>query len=536
MSARRGVVIYVAAAVAARSADAGAIVAAVLAGTAIAGPAVGGLLAAALTVPHLIGPLAGRLLDRRRRPGPVLAAAFVWYAVFLVVAALLLPVTVAGAAAALAAGGCAGPLVTGGLSSRLAPILDTSGRSDPAGRDQRRGQALDALTYGVAGTVGPAAVALAASALTPDGALAATAVLLALGAAVVLWLPAERQSRRGDATRSVLRLLLVSPPLRRTTTATVGSATALASAPVIAAALATARGADASVAGVLMASYGAGGLAASLILIARPLSGDPERLVRLGVAVTGGALLLPLLALPNPDAGRVVGGVAFAVVGAASAALFAATLAARTEYAPPGASARVFATVAGVKVGGSALGVAAAGLIAPLGPAVLIACAAAVCALTLGAVGLDALISAACARGVSAYGRGMATYTASRPLEGDADEYFDYIADPENLPAYFPRVTEAHELPDGKVETTAHVDADQDGKDETVTSEAQFDVDRAAREVTWSAPGPHDYHGSLRLTDDGVELTIHTTQEFDGMQQALDGSLAKIAENLSAKA
>lgn len=130
----------------------------------------------------------------------------------------------------------------------------------------------------------------------------------------------------------------------------------------------------------------------------------------------------------------------------------------------------------------------------------------------------------------------MPTYTATRPLDGDADEYFDYIADPENLPAYFPRMTEAHELPDGKVETTAHVDADQDGTDETVTSEAEFDLDRAAREVTWSAPGPHDYHGSLKLTDDGVELTIHTTSEFPGMQEALDGSLAAIAENLQKKA
>jgi len=130
----------------------------------------------------------------------------------------------------------------------------------------------------------------------------------------------------------------------------------------------------------------------------------------------------------------------------------------------------------------------------------------------------------------------MTTYTATRPLDGDADEYFDYIADPENLPAYFPRMTEAHELSDGKVETTAHVDADRDGEDETVTSEATFDADRAAREVTWSAPGPHDYHGSLRLTDDGVELTIHTTEDFDGMQAALDDALAKIAANLQAKA
>jgi hypothetical protein len=130
----------------------------------------------------------------------------------------------------------------------------------------------------------------------------------------------------------------------------------------------------------------------------------------------------------------------------------------------------------------------------------------------------------------------MPTYTATRSLEGDADVYFDYVADPENLPAYFPRVTDAHERPDGKVETTAHVDTDQDGSDETVTSQAEFDVDRAAREVRWSAPGPHDYYGSLRLTDEGVELTIHTTSEFDGMQQALDGSLEKIAANLREQA
>lgn len=130
----------------------------------------------------------------------------------------------------------------------------------------------------------------------------------------------------------------------------------------------------------------------------------------------------------------------------------------------------------------------------------------------------------------------MPTYTATRALDGDADEYFDYISDPENLPAYFPRMTDAHELPDGTVETTAHVDADRDGEDETVTSQARFDVDDAARTVTWSAPGPHDYHGSLRLTDDGVELSIHTTSEFPGMQEALDGSLAAIAQNLRAKA
>ena len=406
MSERRaGVIAYVTSAVTARSADAGAIVAAVLAGTAAGGPAAGGLLAAALTIPHLIGPLAGRLLDARERPGPVLAGAFLWYAAFLVVAAVTLPVSIIGAAAALAAAGCAGPLVTGGLSSRLASILaarSAAGESaeesaddaaDAARVTQRRGQALDALTYGVAGTVGPAAVAAGAVLLSPAGALAATAGLLVIAAVPVLWLPRTRRTAARAAGGGILRVLLTSAPLRRTTVATVGSATALAAAPVIAAALASSRGAAPSSAALLMALYGAGGLAAALLLIARPLSGSPERLVRIGVAVTGVALLLPLAALLAPSAETAIGGVAFALVGASNSALFAATLAARTEYSPPGAAARVFATVAGVKVAGSAIGVAAAGLIAPFGAGVLILCAAGVCALTLTAVALDAAIA-----------------------------------------------------------------------------------------------------------------------------------------------
>ncbi|MDR6611280.1 hypothetical protein [Leifsonia sp. 1010] len=399
MSERRaGVIAYVTSAVTARSADAGAIVAAVLAGTAVGGPAAGGLLAAALTIPHLIGPLAGRLLDARERPGPVLAAAFGWYAAFLIVAAVTLPVSIIGAAAALAAAGCAGPLVTGGLSSRLAPILATVSTSDEPVADagsvtQRRGQALDALTYGVAGTVGPAAIAAGAVILSPGGALAATAGLLVIAAVPVLWLPRSRQTAARDTSGGILRVLLASAPLRRTTVATVGSATALASAPVIAAALAASRGASPASAALLMALYGAGGLGAALLLIARPLSGSPERLVRIGVAVASLALLLPLAALLVPSAATVIAGAAFALVGAASSALFAATLAARTEYSPPGAAARVFATVAGVKVAGTAMGVAAAGLIAPFGAGVLILCAAGVCALTLAAVALDAAIT-----------------------------------------------------------------------------------------------------------------------------------------------
>src|SRR5690349_5177586 len=57
---------------------------------------------------------------------------------------------------AAAAGAC-GPLLTGGLSSRLAAL------APPQEKAQRRAQGLDALSYGIGGTAGPAAVAALAS-------------------------------------------------------------------------------------------------------------------------------------------------------------------------------------------------------------------------------------------------------------------------------------------------------------------------------------------------------------------------------------
>ncbi|MGH1524062.1 SRPBCC family protein [Leifsonia sp. L25] len=126
----------------------------------------------------------------------------------------------------------------------------------------------------------------------------------------------------------------------------------------------------------------------------------------------------------------------------------------------------------------------------------------------------------------------MTTYTATRAIEGDTDAYFSYIADPENLPQYFPHMVSAHEQPDGTVETTAHVHTDRDGKEETVTAEARFDADFAAKEIRWSAPGPHDYSGSLRVSDGTAELTIDTTEDLPGIQRSLEDALETIAQNL----
>jgi hypothetical protein len=63
-----------------------------------------------------------------------------------------------------------------------------------------------------------------------------------------------------------------------------------------------------------------------------------------------------------------LGLLAFGLAGAANAPFFTATLASRSAYAPPGARAQVFVSMAALKVASAALGTALAGLLAALGP------------------------------------------------------------------------------------------------------------------------------------------------------------------------
>src|SRR3954465_2531719 len=157
---------YLLAATLARGADGGAAVGLVLLATSPAtglrhGAAAGGLLAAALTAPHLPGPLGARELARARDGRGVLATACVAYGFALGGAALLLGrVPLVFVAAAVGGAGLGGPLLTGGLSSRLAGIA----------RDDGRAEGWDAVTYGLAGTLGPAVVAALAAGATPPAA------------------------------------------------------------------------------------------------------------------------------------------------------------------------------------------------------------------------------------------------------------------------------------------------------------------------------------------------------------------------------
>lgn len=366
---------FLVAATLARGADGGAAVALVLLAvqarpTVPHAAAVGGLLAAGLMAPHALGPWVARALDRVRDGRRFLAGAFVGYGVALAAAGVAfghVPVPVV-LACTVVAGAC-GPLLTGGLSSRVA------GLCGPDQRAQRRGEGWDAVSYGLAGTLGPAAVAgLAAltDVLTAVLSLAAAAVVAAV---ITLTLPADHGSadRQVAAVRAVLALLIRQGPLRRVNVATMGAAFCLGALPVTAVVLAGHLSADPDAGAMLVAVFGAGTLVGSLVLTAFPLRGEAETLSVRCVAVLGVAALLCAAA---PLYGFALAG--FAAIGLANAPFVTATFAARSQYAPPEARAQVFVTMSSLKVAAAATGTAAAGVLTTLGPRALPAVFAAV--------------------------------------------------------------------------------------------------------------------------------------------------------------
>ena len=345
---------YVFAATLVRSADGGAVVAIVLLAHASGMPGwLAGLLGASITAPHLLGPLIARHLDTARDGRKVIAFSAVLHGGLLGAAALLLPVTVAiWPAMLLFVSGIFGPMLTGGISSRLPSI------AGPEQRSQRRAQSWDVASYGLSGTLGPAAVAWIAA-----GSDALTATLVLAGAAVagagaVLALPKQEPPDKAvdvPSPRRTLSLIWERGPLRRTLGLTVTVAFSVAALPIYAVATAHAFG-GASAAGTMVAAYGIGNLLGSAGLMLRPLRRDADPLMSSLAALVAATLILVMLTPTLPTSL-----IAFCLAGVANAMFFAATLAARSEYAPIEARGQVFIWVGALKIAAGSAGTAIAG-------------------------------------------------------------------------------------------------------------------------------------------------------------------------------
>jgi len=384
---------YVLAATVARAADSAAAVAVVLMvlspKTNVSNPGLAaGILSACLTAPHLLGPLLGRRLDLARNGWNVIAAACLIYGTAVAAAAIALGRTpLWGTGLLLIIAGASGPLLTGGFSSRLPALVRVDQRS------QRRAQGWDATTYGVGGTVGPAAAAAVSGVASPMIAILAVAAAALLAAVLTMTLP--RVSTRGAAPQGsvpspaqVLRLIAGTGALRRTVYVTMALAMPGAAISIAAVGMAPRLEINAANAALLTAAFGLGSLAGSMALMIAPLRGPAEKAVIRLAAAAGVAFALAALVPSFPYAL-----VAFGVAGVLNSLFFTATLASRAEYAPDNARAQAFIWTAALKVTAAAVGTALAGALISLdarlpliaGGALAIAAAAAASVETRGA-------------------------------------------------------------------------------------------------------------------------------------------------------
>lgn len=382
-TSRSGLARYVIAATLARSADGGAVVAIVLLVTTSGAPGwLAGILGACITAPHLFGPFVARTLDTARDGRTVIAWACLMHGATLAAAVLLYPVTppiVPGLL--LIASGLVGPLLTGGISSRLSAIAGGSRTS------QRRAHGWDVATYGISGTIGPTLVAAVSAWANPAVAALILAGLTFVAAAVVRVLPPSppgpAPSEVPRAARTLL-MMLSTGPLRRTLYMTVVIALSVAALPISAVASAAGMRVEPAAAGVLTAVYGLGGLLGSAGVMIRPLRSDADHLMTWLGAAVGMALCGAAFAGQFP-----VAVIVYSFAGMLNSFFFAATLAARSEYAPAGARGQVFVWIGALKITAGSAGTALAGAMALPMTQLPLLFAAALVAVTVGASLLD---------------------------------------------------------------------------------------------------------------------------------------------------
>ncbi|MGQ5633311.1 MULTISPECIES: MFS transporter [unclassified Streptomyces] len=351
---------YFAGAVVARVGDEMSGPALLLAGYAVAGSAAraSALLAGITAAAAVGGPVLGAVLDRRRRPGRLLAAALALYAgglVSVLVGLGRLPFTVTVVIAVLT--GLLGPALSGGWTGQLPRVA--------AGDRLPRANAFDAMTFGLASLTGPVLAGGLAETLGASTAVVVSAALIGSAAPAAWTLPArrpqERRARQGPLIGDLAagaRVIVRNPRLAR---ATLTSVVCCAAQGMLTACLPLLgeRALGAAGRGTLLLSCTAvSALAANAVLARFPRSVAPDTIIRAGALVQAGAFALAATARP---AALVL---SLLLAGIGEGPQLTALFAVRHREAPDGLRGQIFTTGASLKITAFAAGAALAGPLA----------------------------------------------------------------------------------------------------------------------------------------------------------------------------
>ncbi|MFB6438552.1 MFS transporter [Streptomyces sp. NPDC056411] len=368
---RSGLRRYLATAFCARLAEEGMAVAVALLAVQCAGSAAqGAFVLTAWMAPHVVAaPLVGALATRMRHPRLGHLGALGGFAGSIVALSVLLgraptPLTLAVAAA----GGCCGPVVSGGLSGLVAVLL-------PDGPPRDRAYALDAAVYNAASVAGPAVAGAGAALASPGAALLLLGGVAALAVALAAGLPYERPRGLADAApATTLRADLAAGLTAVWRTRELRAITAAGCLAFIGiggltttAVLLTAHRGHPGAGGALMTAFAVGALLGSLAVARwRPPLSD-QRLAALSLCGTGLALGAAAL-IPAPAAGAAL----FVVAGGFDGPLLTATFRIRAGHARPDVRTQVFTLGAGLKITAASCGATLVGVAAALPPPLLL--------------------------------------------------------------------------------------------------------------------------------------------------------------------
>jgi MFS family permease len=319
----------------------------------------GAFVLMAWMAPHVVvAPLVGAMLDRSGRPQLVfLGALGVLSLVLAVLAEGIGRLPLLAVLAVAAAGGCCGPVVTGGFSSLIARLLPPGGQRD-------RAYSWDATSYSAAAIGGSGSASLVGSALSPGTAMLLLSTAPAVAAVLTLLLPrrSETVAHQGTAipipqalaagVRSVWRIRELRAITAATGLAFVGMGALSTTSVLIAGNL----GRD-EAGGLLMTAFAIGSLAATLGIARLRSAPFPQRLSVIGMIGVGTALAAAGLAPVLP-----LVAVCFAVAGAGDGLVATATLRIRADHSPSHWRTQVFTIGAGLKITAAAFGASLAGL------------------------------------------------------------------------------------------------------------------------------------------------------------------------------
>jgi hypothetical protein len=320
-------------------------------------PDVAGVLVAALVAPHLLGPWLSRMLswtDSRY----VLAGAFVLYGVSVATVAAVIekaPAVITVLLVVLA--GCAGPMLAGGLTSRL------------PGGETARSRAFDSATWGVATATGPGLAAVTTLTFGPVAAVLLMAAGAVVAAGLVLTLPPESHPpERAVGIRDCLAHAARTRPLRNTLLAVGVAGLGLGALPVAAPLLGIELDRPPGSGGLLIAVYGVTSLVGSLVVAAWSPAVPPLRWAASSLAVMG---LSVGVASAAPSFAVALTG--FAVLGLANGSFLPTVLAVCRLHAPANGHAQLLVLASSIKISGAVLAGIWSGLASPAGGRTVVA-------------------------------------------------------------------------------------------------------------------------------------------------------------------